>query len=406
MAEIEDYSWLTGPEAASLLTEFAEQEAPALQLLGRLRKVLSPERSRLLVEQLTLRRRATVKFGTLAKHLFFTDLGLQQSTDRWIAHYKASRLPQTEKVLDFCCGIGGDLLAFAEQSPTSGWDNSPEVACLAIANLKVANLSSGSEVQIGNVEEQTPDPGEIWHLDPDRRVEGRRSSQIQWHSPGPEVVDRWLELAPQGILKLAPAAVVPKPWQCQAELEWISRDRECRQLVVWFGNLACSPGTQRATILKKSNEKDSSATPHTFQGNPEVAAPCARDLLQYVYEFDPAIRAASLSGAFAVENELAALAPGSAYFTSDRAVDHPLLSCFEVIDHLPLRIGPLKNHLQSLGIGRLEIKKRGVKIDPEQLRKQLKLRGNNAATLLLGQIGPREVAILAKRHTPKPYAIG
>jgi len=401
LADIEDYAWLTGSEAAPWLAEFAESDEPALRLLGRLRKVLSAERSRLIVDQIALRRRATVKFGTLAKQMFFNDLGLQQSTDLWIARYKATRLNTTVQAVDYCCGIGGDLLAIAEQTSVVGWDRSPEISCLASANGCAVNCAGSFDVKVGNVEDQTPQADEVWHLDPDRRADGRRSTQVQWHSPGPEVVDRWLEVAPQGILKLAPAATVPTRWQREAELEWITRDRECRQLVVWFGKLATAAGQHRATVLKDVGEEANNLVPHSFEGDPSRVAPLATNLQQYVYEVDPAIRAAGLSGAFAVEFGLAALASGNAYLTSEKLVDHPLLACFEVLDQLPLRLGPLKKHLQSLGIGRLEIKKRGVKVDPEQLRKQLKLRGSDSATLLLGQLGLREIAILARRCEPK-----
>ncbi len=410
LADIEDYAWLTGSGAAPWLAEFAESDEPALRLLGRLRKVLSAERSRLIVDQIALRRRAAVKFGTLAKRMFFTDLGLQQSTDLWIARYKATRLNSAIHAVDYCCGIGGDLLAMAEQTSVVGWDRSPEISCLASANGGAVKCAGSFDVMVGNVEDQTPQADEVWHLDPDRRASGRRSTQVKWHSPGPEVVDRWLEVAPQGILKLAPAATVSARWQREAELEWITRDRECRQLVVWFGQLATAAGQHRATVLKgvgDANDEDANElVPHSFEGDPSIVAPLATNLQQYVYEVDPAIRAAGLSGAFAVDCGLVALSSGTAYLTSDKPVDHPLLACFQVIDQLPLRLGHLKKHLQSLGIGRLEIKKRGVKVDPEQLRKQLKLQGSDSATLLLGQLGLREIAILARRCEPKILPTG
>ncbi len=406
MTKIADYAWLTGPEAVPWLAEFAEFNEPALRLLGRLRKVLSAERSRLVVEQLALRRRAVTKFGSLADRMFFTDLGLQQATDRWIAHHKAARLDPKVQAVDYCCGIGGDMLALAERGSVRGWDRAPEVACLAEANLREVNLAGSVEVCVGNVEDQTPEANEVWHLDPDRRVGGKRSTQVPWHSPGPEVVERWLQIAPNGILKLAPAAMVPEPWQREAELEWISRNRECRQLVVWFGELAAAAGCRRATVLKRTPQKESCWAAHSFQGDPRLVAPRASDLQQYVYEVDPAIRAARLTGALAIDQRLAALAPGAAYLTAECQVGHPLLACFRVVEHLPLRMGPLKNYLRSRGIGCLEIKKRGVKIDPEHFRKQLQLRGHNSATLLLGRAGVREIAILAQRYDPEIPATG
>jgi len=395
LADLADYEWLTGPAAVPLFEELAQSAEPVHRQLSRLRKTLTAERARLVVGQLELRERAVTKFGDLAGKMFFSDLALQQSTDLWTARYKASRVPVAAAVADYCCGIGGDLLAFAERGPTTGWDRAPELALLATVNLAAIESQFASEVCVGQVEEQTPAPDEVWHLDPDRRTDGRRSTQIQWHSPGPELVEHWLTTSPAGILKLAPAATLPEAWSSEAELEWISRDRQCRQLVVWFGELATARGQRRATTLLSSSGQQ--LTTASFVGSPTSSAPLTSQVGKYVYDTDPAIRAARLTGAIAVEQGLFALQSGVSYLTSDLAVDHALLARFEVLDQLPLRVKTLSKHLQSLNIGQLEIKKRGVETDPEKLRRQLKLRGSESATLLLTRLGASEIALLARR---------
>jgi hypothetical protein len=57
----------------------------------------------------------------------------------------------------------------------------------------------------------------------------------------------------------------------------------------------------------------------------------------------------------------------------------------------------LAAYLSARGIGRIAIKKRGVAVDPESLRKKLKLRGDREATLVLTRIDKRETAIVAER---------
>ncbi len=393
LADLADYEWLTGSEAARWLEELAPTKEPVHRQLSRLRKTLTAERARLVVQQIELRQRAATKFGDLAARMFFSNLALQQATDLRTARYKASRISSKIPVVDYCCGIGGDLLAFAQRGPATGWDRVPELAHLAKANLRAAQIDATSNVCLGEVESQTPNAGEIWHVDPDRRIEGRRSTQIQWHSPGPELLDRWLISSPSGLLKLAPAAVVPERWSQHAELEWITHDRQCRQQVVWFGELASASGQRRATVLLKNSE----ALAASFVGAPNVPSPIINKVCRYVYDTDPALRAAHLTGAFAVDWGLLALKSGGSYLTSDRLVSHPLLSCFEVLDQFPLRMATLSKHLRSLKVGQLEIKKRGVDTDPEQLRKQLKLSGSESATLLLTKIGNSEIALLARR---------
>jgi len=411
LSELADYAWLTGPEAALLLAELAEDDAPLHSQLHRLRKLLSARRARLTVEQVSLRKRAAAKFGRLAGRMFFADLALQQATDLWIGRYKASRFPDNRTVIDYCTGIGGDLVALAERGPAVGWDRDPELALLAEANLRAVHGDNCPEICVGDVSEQTPAADDFWHLDPDRRVEGRRSTQVRWHSPGPEVVQRWLTTAPQGVVKLAPAAEVPESWQREAELEWISRDRQCRQLLVWFGELATAPGQHRATILQTpalQTPTDENDPPIAcgFAGTPGLATPLVSPVRDYIYDTDPAIRAADLTGALAEQFELGAISSGASYLTADRLVEHPLLTCFRVVDQLPLREKPLANHLRSLGIGRLEIKKRGVDHDPERLRRRLKLQGEMSATLLLTRQGEREIAILVQRCQRKEQLPG
>ena len=53
--------------------------------------------------------------------------------------------------------------------------------------------------------------------------------------------------------------------------------------------------------------------------------------------------------------------------------------------------------LRTHGIGRLEIKKRGMDIDPAQFRKKLNLSGPESATLILTRVGDKRLAILADR---------
>jgi THUMP domain-like len=91
------------------------------------------------------------------------------------------------------------------------------------------------------------------------------------------------------------------------------------------------------------------------------------------------------------------LAPGIAYLTSDAAVTSPFVSSFRVREPVPADVKGLARALRVRGIGTLEIKKRGVDIDPAVLRGKLKLRGDASATLILTRIGSRRLALLADR---------
>jgi hypothetical protein len=116
------------------------------------------------------------------------------------------------------------------------------------------------------------------------------------------------------------------------------------------------------------------------------------------------VLAAKLTGALAGEHGLAAVTPGIAYLTGDTPLDEAALACFEVLDLLPLRIRALKSWLRQRSIGRLEIKKRGVDLDPAQLRRQLRVAGDTSAALLVTRLAGRDTVIAARR-TPQPASL-
>ncbi len=388
MAELSDYAWLTGDEAGRRLAELADDARPELQQLAALRRDHSTERARILVEQAALRRRAVEKFGGRATRMFFTPIHLEQATDQWIAAHKAVRLTaEGDRSLDLCCGIGGDLLALASRGSAVGYDASP-VACLfASANTAAEN----AEIHAADVTTLPADPDAAWHLDPDRRATGRRATTIDAYAPSLAFIDAWRNANARGCVKLAPAAEAPVHWCRDAELEWITRDRECRQQVAWFGLAASAPGRRRATVVGRDGPTD------TFVGAADVECASADELLEYLFDPDPSVLAADLLPAFAAAHSLHTLGPGGAYLVGASPLQSLLATTFLIRDCLPLRPGNLAKYFRTRNIGALEIKKRGVAIDPASLRRQLKLRGDNAATLILTRIGRRATAIVAER---------
>jgi hypothetical protein len=216
---------------------------------------------------------------------------------------------------------------------------------------------------------------------------------VELHDPSPQVIDTLLEQNAHGAVKLAPGtSELPAHWLSGAELEWISRDRQCRQLVAWFGGLAQHSGKRRATALVKTH-----ALPHSFVGTgfepPDVAANIGR----YVFEPDPAVLAAGLEGDLANDHRIAPLASRIPYFTGDWRLSDPLLNAFEVLDVAAYHPRRLRAMLRTRGIGCLEVKKRGVPLDPEAVRRELRVPGDQSATLILTRLERGVIAIVARR---------
>ncbi len=396
-AQLGEYRWLASHGEAWIAMAAKRSSSPLIRAEW-LRTQLPTQRARLVLEQVELRERAREKFPDASRRLY-TRLGLEQATDATIAAYKAQRFRHGEPVADLCCGIGGDFVALAGRGPATGVERDPVVALLAEANLRMIEAENGLNtvrfpcgIVVAEAAEFSVAGYWGWHIDPDRRPAGRRTTRLELHEPGPEVIDRLRGDCAAGAVKLAPAAVLPEHWPPEAELEWISRDRQCRQLVVWFSDLAEYHGHRRATLLG-----DRPIPIRTVVGEATCGPPAVQPLGRYVFDPDAAVLAAGLLGVLAAEHGLAPFSATAAYLTGDRPLEDPMLACFEVLEAMPLDGKRLARHLRDRNIGRLEIKKRGVSHDPETLRRRLALRGELPAVLILASIGRSATAILARR---------
>lgn len=92
---------------------------------------------------------------------------------------------------------------------------------------------------------------------------------------------------------------------------------------------------------------------------------------------------------------LGLIAPEIAYLTGGELVASPWLRGFEILEELAFDRKKLKARLRDLGIGVLEIKKRGSDVVPEVLRKELQLKGERAATLIVTRVGDSHRALIA-----------
>jgi hypothetical protein len=388
--------FLTSPATQPWLRLASGQRNP-LAASRLLRKELSADQARLVTRQAELRRLGMQKFS-LAEQMLFTKVGFEQATDEAVARYKAKRLPSEVPLVDLCCGIGGDLMALAGRGPVVGVERDPAVAQFAESNGRL--VGDSARVVVAEATQFAVAGFAAWHIDPDRRREGKRTTRVALQDPGPEAIARLLNQCPNGAVKLAPAADVthdPEGSWRGAELEWISRKRECRQLVAWFGSLAEHAGMQRATVVLNDISDQGPIQAESFEGSGETSTAIAPTIGRYVFEPDAAVLAADLSGALAQRYELQAVSAKAAYLTADVPVITALLATFEVLELLPYHANKLKSWLQERSIGIVEVKKRGVKIDPARVQRELRGDGDDSATVLLCPIHDRVTAIVARR---------
>jgi hypothetical protein len=129
-------------------------------------------------------------------------------------------------------------------------------------------------------------------------------------------------------------------------------------------------------------------------------SPTAEKIGRFLYEPAAAFLAAKLTSELCRRHNLAALSSGIAYLTGDKPIDDLALAAFEVLDILPFDRKQLRAYCRQHNLGRLEIKKRGLDLDPAKLRHEIIAPGDNAATILIAPYQHQTRAIIARRIVP------
>ncbi len=338
--------------------------------------------------QVLLRRAARAKF-TRADEMLFERIALEQATDETVARYKATRFAAKfagRTVADLCCGIGGDAIALAEHTRVLAVDWSAMRVAMAEHNARVYGRRVAGLV--ADVTMQLPD-ADAAHIDPDRRVAGDRRHQPEESSPGIDVLARIVHHYRDVAVKLSPGVDIDATLP-EGEIELISHHGQCKQAVIWTGELATA--CRRATVLP---EKESiAADTHDDLTWPQSRIPVEGD---YLYEPDPAVIRANLVGVLARKHALRPVDPQIVYLVGTQPVASALLAAFRVIDVTEWAGRKARAWLNRHDIGKLEIKTRGFAARPEEIQHQLRLKGHRQAILFLTRIGPKPMAILAER---------
>lgn len=386
--DLDSFRWLLtdpGQELLAAAVGLADEEP--LRASDRLRRTTPGAQASHVAAALTqavLRRRAVVKFGDLAAGMYFTPDGLEQATRLPVAEHRAGRLIAfgTRTLIDLGCGIGGDLIAAARAGITAaGVDLDPVRVAVAEANLAALGLDGA--VLVADATGVDATHFDVAFADPARRTARGRSFDVDDWTPSWSFVtgllsrDACVKTAPGIPHDLVPAGV---------EAEWVSDHGEVKEAALWSGRLATT--TRRATVIG-----DGGLATLTAEDDPggEVRA-----LAGFLYEPDGAVIRAGLVTAVAAGVGGGLLDEHIAYVTSDARFRTPFARGYEVLEQVPFREKQLKAALRERGIGSLSIKKRGVDVVPEQLRKRLDLHGDNAATLVMTRAAGEGTALLVR----------
>ena len=382
--DLEAFRWLLTEDGQRLLARAAETTGDELAAQTALRRTASPEQVAAALTQVELRRRAEPKFGELAARMYFTPEGLEQATRTPVSAHRAARLTAaaTESVIDLGCGIGGDLLAFSRAGITcAGVDVDPVRVAVAQANLDALGLAGAVMVRDATTVDTTPFA--VAFADPARRSARGRAFDVEgWTPPWPFVEEL---LRRDSCVKAAPGLphdLVPHG----VEAEWVSDQGEVKEVALWSGRLATT--RRRATVIGHGG-----LATITDEDDPGAAV---RDIGAFLYEPDGAVIRAGLVTAVAAGVDGGLVDDHIAYVTSDSSYRTPFGRGYRILTRLPYREKALRAALRERDIGRLTIKKRGVDVVPDQLRKRMDLTGDAEATIVLTRARGHGVALLVE----------
>lgn len=389
--DLDEAQALLTEESLALLDSLADLEKPqdVVALVTSLRAAGHPApRVHAVLGQLGLRAKAKEKFGAFASRLLITPDGLEQATRLEVASHHAGRFQKAgmSSVADCGCGIGGDSLAFAALGlAVTAIERDAATAALAAYNLapfhnaQVINADASS-VSLEDVEG-------LW-IDPARRQNGSRSHNPDSWTPRLDWVFEQASHKPSGV-KLGPAFdhdLIPEGMEAQ----WVSFRGSVVELVLWSGSLART-GITRSALLIGAREAHELTAP----GPSSDVEPGS--LGAFVYEPDGAVIRAQLIGDLARTLGATMLDSTIAYMSSPSYEPTPFAQGFEVIESVPYSLKNIQSLLKNHSIGELEIKKRGIDVDPHTLRQKLSFEGTEHRTLILTRVQGTKTAILAKR---------
>lgn len=321
------------------------------------------------VSALIAARRAAA--GKFPAHWLTDADAAQQATPARVAGVRAARIAAAgaQMVHDVTCSVGSEAPAFRQRG--IAWMGSD----LDMPRLIMARHNLGQEAWLAQADALRPVTSDgVVVADPARRAGGRRiTDPAQLLPPLPDLLDA--HAGREMAVKCAPG-IDYSEWDGLVSV--VSVDGGVKEACLYTPGLA--GGVRReAVVLREVEERVTDLDDDTV----ETTAP-----QRYIIDPDGAVVRAGLVRGWAARHGLSMLDEHIAYLTGEQIPAG--YSGFPFLEAVPLRA--LKKALASHGAGSVEILVRGVDVDPDQLRKKLKLRGKAQMAVVIARIGDQAVA--------------
>ncbi|MFH1572320.1 MAG: class I SAM-dependent methyltransferase [Gemmatimonadota bacterium] len=378
--------WLAGAEGGDCLRQATAFTADqALRAQDVLRAQYPADRVRAALALVAARRAAVDKFGPVADGLYGDRDGVEMASRPEIAAYRAGRFAGRGRIADLGCGIGGDLVALAAGHLVCGVDLDPARLTAARLNAAAAGVDERAVLVRADAASYRPRVDAVF-ADPARRREGRRIRAAAAYGPPLTALLAWRERVPALAVKVAPG-IDEAELPADGEVEFISAAGQCREGVLWQGELArCR---RRATVLPGPHALIDASGPPVPVGPPGTA----------LYDPDPAVVRAHLVQELARHLDAWLLDPQVAYLSgSGPPRPTPFARAYRLLDRQPFHLKRLRDYLRAADLAAAEIKKRRFPIPADQLRQLLgaAARGACPVTLVFTRIAARPEVLVCQ----------
>lgn len=356
--------------------DLAQGLAPSASNLARLAGQVGDELARWAVTQWKLREKGRAKFA-FADQMLFDAPGLEMASAEATAGVHAEAFPVASRVADLTTGIGADLIALASNHEAIGYEIDPMRARYAEHNVHVHGRRA--EIKVADCL-SGPWDFEYAFADPARRHSGRRTLDPSEFSPSlTDLVPRLQTLA-FAWMKLTPMLNDEFLDSLSSDRAFVSHEGECKEVLVALGREKQRPGAW--ALVAESGE--------WIQG--ERPATETRDApLEFVFEADPAIIRAHALGHY----DAAALGDSNGYLTTSEPPKER--KSFRVLWSGTFREKDIKRALAGSGRFIEVVKCRGVKLDVDKVRQQVKVVGSRPSVLLIYPVVKSLRAVIAEK---------
>ena len=346
-------------------------------------------------ETCQMRRIASVKFGEQSHEMFFAREALEQASSGPLARYHAQYFIDAgvESIVDACCGVGSDTLAFARAGMrVTSYEIDPVRALFAERNVAVAGYSESVRVCCDDGTRHLTDGDGLW-LDPARRNGTRRIVDPDEYLPPVSILKSLPphELRAIGV-KMASAVNHGIAAAHNAALEFVSEDGECKEALLWLNRRSEHDSRVKATIVRTGSSE-------SIYGRPDIEVHDEREIsnVGYLYEPDPAVIRAHLVRTLGAKLDASPVDPHIAYLVGNTLSHSSFCASFRVLERFQYSLRRLQTELTARDVGKIIIKKRGFSIEPPKLTRQLKLTGQREMIVVIARVGRAHDVFLCER---------